>query len=246
MLGVTVRSHYLLVALEALGWGGAVVFTVIWFFDPKGNWEPLFGICTLVGIGTDVYRRAAARAKSARFPTESARIQHREVLRKAFRAEILECRARKLRQDVIIRHVDRVDRYPDIDEGSKGISPWFKAYLLDTYEKGIVLGLTIGGLKECDDGYRYVDYANGEKADLSASLMADVPYDSIEAVNMEGDKYYHYPHIYCYFDFNGEPYERKWFAQQIDMPHGHPYFKQIASREDVVRNNPQEGPLYFA
>ncbi|MGH9962598.1 MAG: hypothetical protein ACREBC_36700, partial [Pyrinomonadaceae bacterium] len=149
-------------------------------------------------------------------------------------------------QDVIVRHVDRVDNYPNIDDQDTGISPWFRVALLDTYERGIVLCLRIGGLKECEDGYRFVDYANNEKADITAWLMADVPYDSIAAVNMDGDKYYYFPHIYCYFDFGGgEPYERKWFCQKIDQPHGHPYFKQIAEYHEVAANNPTEGPLYF-
>lgn len=113
------------------------------------------------------------------------------------------------------------------------------------YERGIVLCLSIGGLKECDGGYRFVDYANDEKSDVTAWLMADVPFDSIEAVNMEGDKYYYFPHIYCYFDFGGEPYEKKWFAEKIDQDHGHPYFKKIADYDEVVRNNPKEGALYF-
>lgn len=233
-------------AIELAGLVGALIFAVVWYFDPNGNWEPLVAILMLMGVGTEIYRRFGRGTKANRFPTESHRIQHRERLREKFRAEIFECRAKNLRQDVIVRHIDRVDSYPNIDEKEKGISPWFKAYLLDTYEKGIVLGLTMGSLKTVDGGYRYVDHANGERGDVSASLMADVPYDSIEAVNMEGDEYYHYPHIYCYNDFNGEPYERKWFAQEIKLPHGHPYFKQIATYEDVARRNPKEGPLYFA
>lgn len=235
----------MLLVLEGFGWVGALVLAVIWYLDPNGNWEPLFGFCTLIGMGTEIFKRLGDKSKRWRFPTQGAQVQHREALRKAFQEEIYQCRAKKLRQDVIVRHIDRVDNYPNVDEEAKGISPWFKAYLLDTYEKGIVLGLRLGGMKECEGGYRYVDHANGEKSDTTALLMADVPYDSIEAVNMEGDKYYHYPHIYCYFDFNGEPYERKWFAQQIDLPHGHPYFKEIAGYHDVVRNNPREGPLYF-
>ena len=59
------------------------------------------------------------------------------------------------------------------------------------------------------------------------------------------DKYYYFPHIYCHFDFKGEPYERLWFCEKIDEPHGHPYFKHLADYKDVVANNPSD-TLSFA
>ena len=204
----------------------------------------MVAICTLTFVVTELYRRYGPKNSGARFASEGARIQHREALRKPVLEEIYKCRAEGLRQDVIVRHVDRVDSYPDIDPNAKGIFPWFRVGMVDMYERGIVLCLRIGGLKESEDGYRLVDYVNNEPADFTAWLMANVPYDSIAAINFEGDKYYHYPHIFCYYDFNGEPYERKWFAQKVDQPHGHPYFKEIASYEEVARNNP-EGQLWF-
>lgn len=237
-------SRALLVA-ETAAFLGALVFAAFWYSDPSGRWEPLFGICSLFGAGAEIYRRIAGRSRTNRFESNGARIQHRESLRKVFQDEIYRCRAEKLRQDVIVRHVDRVDSYPNADDNESGISSWFRVALVDTYERGIVLCLRIGGLKERDDGYRFVDYTNNEGADITAWLMADVPYDSIEAVNMGGDKCYYFPQIYCYFDFHGEPYERKWFCQKIDQPHGHPYFKHIADYDKVVANNPNEGLLYF-
>lgn len=203
----------------------------------------LFG---LIGVAVEIYRRSTKRSLKNRFESMGARIQHREKLRMIFEEEIYRCRAEKLRQDVIVRHVDRADSYPHIDDKEKGISPWFRVGLLDTYERGIVLGLRIGGLVKCEGGLRFADWVNGEELDINAWLMGDVPYDSIEAVNIEGDKYYNFPHIYCYFDFNGEPYERLWFCEKIEQPHGHPYFKHIADYNDVVANNPKEGTLHFA
>jgi hypothetical protein len=116
---------------------------------------------------------------------------------------------------------------------------------MDTYQRGIVLGVHFGGLKKCPGGYRFVDHVNAEESDIKALLVGDVPYDSIVEVNMDGDEYYYFPHIYCYFDFDGQPYERLWFCEKIDQDHGHPYFKHIADYDDVVRNNPTDGPLHF-
>lgn len=235
-----------LILIEIAGFVGAAIFGVVWLINPTGNWEPLVALFGLVGVAVEIVRRVGKRTLKGRFETNGQRIQHRESLRKEFEAEIYKCRAEKLRQDVIIRHVDRVDNYPNTDDYGEGISSWFRVALMDTYERGIVLCLRIGGLVKCDGGFRFADYVNGEEADITAWLMGDVPYDSIEAVNMDGDKYYYFPHIYCYFDFNGQPYERLWFCEKIDQPHGHPYFKHIADYDDVVANNPPEGTLHFA
>ena len=225
-----------------------MTFGVIWYLNPEGNWEPPFALFTLFFIATELFRRYGPKSKkrlNERF-SPGQLIQHRERLRKEFQEEIYKCRAKNLRQDVIVRHVDRVDNYPNIDKDEKGISPWFRVSLLDTYKKGIVLGLRIGSLKKCENGYRFTNYKAGEKGDVTAILMGDVPYESIEAVNFEGDEYYYFPHIYCSFDFNDEPYERLWFCEKIDQPHGHPYFKELASYESVQANNTEDESLYFA
>jgi hypothetical protein len=225
---------------------GAIGFGVAGLIQPDVNWEPPVVLSGLVTAGAEIARRLGRRSKRGRFESNAARIRHREALRKACEEEIYRCRAGHLRQDVIIRHVDRVDAYPNADDGTPGISPWFRVGLVDTYERGIVVCLRIGGLKRCEDGFRYVDYVNGEEQDITAWLMGDIPYDSIEAVNMDGDKYYHFPHIYCHFDYSGEPYERLWFSDKIDQPHGHPYFKPLAEYDEVAANNRSEGTLYFA
>jgi hypothetical protein len=184
-------------------------------------------------------------SRSARFFSNAERMKHRERLRKLLQEEIYDCRAKNLRQDVIVRDVDRADSYPDTDEITRGISPWFKAGLIDTYDKGVLLGLRYGGLKECEEGYRFVDFVNGEKSDRTALLVANVPYDSIAEVNMDGDEYYSFPHIYCHFDFDGQPYECMWFAERKHLNESHPYFEKIADYEEVVRNNPTDGNLHF-
>jgi hypothetical protein len=239
-----VKGQRILLAAELLAFVACLIFGALWLRDPSANWEPAFGLSGLVTIGADLFRRIRARSASTRFPSSRARVQHREAMRKMLQEEIYRCRAEKLRTDVIVRNVERVDTYPRIPD-EPGISPWFRVGLMDTYERGIVLCLRIGGLKRVGSGYRYVDYTNSEKSDVTALLMVNVPYDSIAEVNIDGDEYYNFPHIYCHFDFGGEPYERKWFAIRHDQPHGHPYFEKIAEYGDVEKNNPKEGPLYF-
>ena len=55
-------------------------------------------------------------------------------------SKLLERGQEQLRPDVIIRDVLRIDDYPELSE-KKGISSWFKVGLLDTYDRGILLGL---------------------------------------------------------------------------------------------------------
>lgn len=233
------KTTMILIAIEIIGVIGFVVFGILWLLNPDGNWEPPFAICTGMGLITALARRYYKSKPQGRFESNAERIRHREKLRQVFEAEIHNCRAKKLRQDVIVRHIERVDNYPETSD-EEGISPWFRIWLLDTYTRGIVLGLQRGGLIKCEKGYRFADWVNGEKADVSACLIGDIPYDSIVEVNMDGDPYYHFPHIYCHFDFNGEPYERLWFCIEHEQPHGQPYYEHLADYKDVVANNPTD------
>jgi hypothetical protein len=46
---------------------------------------------------------------------------------------------KNLEEDVIIRDVRRFDNYPETTN-KRGISPWFRAGLVDTYHRGILVG----------------------------------------------------------------------------------------------------------
>lgn len=232
-------------AIEILLFCATAVLAVIWYRDPGGNWEPLLAISACATAGIDLFRRFAPKQRADRFSSNTERLKHRERLRKLLQDEIYNCRAKNIRQDVIIRDVDRADNYPDADGANKGISPWFRVGLIDTYDKGILLGLRYGGLKECEGGYRFVDFVNGEESDRTALLVANVPYDSIAEVNLDGDEYYNFPHVYCHFDFNGQPYDRMWFAERKQITETHPHFEKVADYDDVVRNNPIDGTLHF-
>jgi hypothetical protein len=67
--------------------------------------------------------------------------------------------------------------------------------------------------------------------------MGAIPFDVIEAVNMDGDEYYPYPHIFCHFPYKSEPYERLFYCEKIMQPHGHPWFKEVADYKSVKFNS---------
>ena len=120
-----------------------------------------------------------------------------------------------------------VQRYPNTEPGP-GISPWFKVGLIDTYHMGIKVGLGWHGLVKCEGGLRKANYKSGERDEVTAMLTGEIPYDYIETMNPSGDEYYYFPHIFCHFANRGEPYARLFYTQEVDMGHGHSYWKEIA------------------
>lgn len=238
----------IIISAEIISLVLCLILGVFWTVNPTGPYQPFTYLFGLVFVVTEFLRRYESKIFKieGKSLTQSEKIQHREKLRREFEEEIYKCRREDLRKDVIIRHVNRVDDYPNVDGGKKGISPWFKSALLDTYHKGIKVWLRTGSLVETSNGYRFRNLEKGETGDLQVNLMADILYDSIEAVNMRGDEYYYLPHIYCHFPFGGEPYERKYFCIEKDMGNGHPYFQEIADLDQVIKNSKGSGAEYFA
>ena len=132
-----------------------------------------------------------------------------------FQNKLSEQQSKKLRQDIIIRDVRRMDTYPEISKGS-GVSSWFRAGLIDTYERGIMVGLSWEGLVKEHDGWRYANYQAGETNEETLALTGYIPYENIESVDWTGDDYYGFPYVYYYFAFKGEPYERIRFCRKLD------------------------------
>ena len=234
-----IPRRILIVALvEAFAFGVSVVLGALWIRNPSGPYEPFLVVAGLFLIATEAFRRYEGRLFRTEgiIRTPAERVHHHDALRKQFEEEIQRCRREKLRKDVIIRHVNRLDDYPNSKE-TKGISPWFKVGLLDTYHKGIKVGLGWEGLVRGTKGLRKADYKEGERRELTAMLMAEIPYDFIESMNVDGDEYYYLPHIFCHFAHNGEPYERLFYAQEEEIGHGHSYWKEIVSYEDIKKNS---------
>ena len=207
----------------------------------------------------DVRKSLIASLKSALIPfigkqmiskpeikSAAERIQHREKLRKEFEKKLFEMRkAKKSVLDIIIRDIDRVDGYPNIDEKESGISAWFQSNLLETYTRGVRVLLKIGMLTQCENGFRYTDYNNSEKGDVKALLIGEISYDSIVAINWEGDEYYYSPNIYCYFNYDSEPYERLIFCEKVETGDGHIYYREFSDFNSIKKNSEKLGIKEF-
>lgn len=167
------------------------------------------------------------------------------AIRNKWQAEIeeklREFRKKSLGKDVIVHDIARLDQYPDTTgKKGKGISPWFRAGLMDTYHRGILLGIDwVSLVQNADTGeWRYpVD----DEVGITLCLAGKVPYENIVSINWDGDDYYNKPHIFCHFTrAKGQPYEDVVFCQATEITHvpGMPpytHYSELISRKDLAK-----------
>jgi hypothetical protein len=147
---------------------------------------------------------------------------------------------KKLRTDVIIRDINRMDSYPKATE-TKGSSAWFRSGVIDTYEKGIMLGLGTYALVYDEQKGVYYYPPNGGRGNTKLMFTGFVLFENIQSVDWDGDQYYSYPHIYCYFDGKDkQPYERLSFCERRTLDE-HTYFTEIVPLEEVRRETKRRG-----
>jgi hypothetical protein len=198
---------------------------------PWYEWMPYGRVTWGVAIG-------AWKLLRGRNLTPQEKLALRSKWRPLFEGYIAEQRRQRLRFDAIIRDMKRIDNYPDTEDDGKGISPWFRVGLIDTYEKGFMAGLRWTSLvqdKETGD-LRFPNRGKGEKGDISLMVTGYIPYENVESVDWEGDRYYNYPQIYCYFNYKGEPYERMAFCEQRELD-GYVYFTDVADYKSVLKRS---------
>jgi hypothetical protein len=191
-------------------------------------------------VGKDLVKKLAGRKRRL---TPSEVMALRSKWKPQFGQHISDDYREKLRPDVIIRDMKRLDKYPDLDENEKGISPWFRLGLVGTYHRGILVALSWGTLTKDEDGWRYTDYKGGERGDLKVILISSIPYENIEQVDWDGDEYYGYPHIYCWFNNKKVPYEHTaiYVRHEPIVEGAVPWFEEVADIEDVRRRSKKHG-----
>ena len=142
--------------------------------------------------------------------------------------------------EAIIRDVKRADYYPNTDEKTKGISPWFRVSLLGIYHRGIQVGLRIEAIESNAEFGRWITTSNydGEQI-INAFLVGNIPFESIKNVDWQGDEYYGYPHIYCEFNQRRgrEPYESLIFCEKKQTPGFKPFFEELVSYDELRSND---------
>lgn len=144
-------------------------------------------------------------------------VKRRLALKKKFEAEYWA----KKPHEMIVRDVHNDSLYPENEYNkSIGISSWFKAEILRPYHRGISLIIGIESIQiNPDGGWQVVKYGAEQVKGatyINALVIGNVPYDSVVAIDFDGDEYYHFPHLYCEFSFSGQPYEKIWYEPTSD------------------------------
>ncbi|ESX24171.1 hypothetical protein [Mesorhizobium sp. LSJC264A00] len=193
-------------------------------------------------FGLDALRSGWRYARrNVRKLTPAEKIAARQKWKKPFEDYIYTNQRKSLRLDAFMRDVRRLDDYPDI-KNKRGISPWFRFGLVDTYERGFMASLH--GSKLVEDAttgkWRYTAQLKGETGKY-LTLIGYVPYEFIEDVNWEGDQIYDYPHVFCYFDgLKRQPYERMMFCEPWDFD-GITHFREVVDFFAVHKESGRHG-----
>ncbi|WFS23932.1 hypothetical protein [Rhizobium rhododendri] len=224
----------------------ALIGACLWYHAAP-DYEPALAIiASLSGLVGSYW---PLKPKKSRVTPEQ-KIAARDKWRPIFEKFFLEKAQHDYGTDAIIHDVARVDCYPDATE-EKGISPWFRCGLMGTYHRGVLLGLQWTHIIQQVDGTWEENSRNTEGTKVI--LIGAIPYESVESVNFDGDDYYDFPHLFCHFEYKGQPYERLYYATENRLQHPtikhQYYYTEIAkyepkkpSRSFIKR--PKEKPIF--
>ena len=154
-------------------------------------------------------------------------IQLRQKWKSEIGGKLYDRKSKKLRSDIIIRDMRRIDNYPNVDEKSRGISAWFKVGLMGTYHRGFIAGLSWESA--------IIDHKTGREVwtakdhgGKNAILAGYIPFESIETIDWDGDEFYGHPIFYCYFEgLKSQPYEEIAYCEEGDLD-GQKFYTKIA------------------
>lgn len=194
----------------------------------------------LYSLTKDIWARVVSRRRNL---SASQIVELRKKWKAEFEPRIWDTHQKKLRRDVVIRDMKRIDKYPDIDAKAKGISPWFRVGLVGTYHRGIQVGMGWETLTKDSktSRWRNTNYKVRESGDIKVLLLGLIPFENIDNVDWEGDEFYDYPHIYCFFSFRKEPYEHIGYYTEKTPPNGLPFYTEVAQYSDVRRLSKKRG-----
>jgi hypothetical protein len=123
-------------------------------------------------------------------------------------------RGARIGKNVLIRDIHR-DIYPEQDFDTPGIYPWFKLEYFRTYHRGISFVTGIESVQVNESGEWKISAYKEKVPDgwlqINAYVIGNIPYDNIVEIDLNGDEFYNYPHLYCEFNSLGQPYEEIWY-----------------------------------
>jgi hypothetical protein len=201
----------------------------------------LFGGSLIYSLLKDAW--AAVRGRKRRLTPEQV-LDLRQKWKKEIEPKLWERTQEKLRMDVIIRDVKRLDEYPDSRNDKPGrISAWFKVGLSSTYHNGIEVNLGLYGLVKDEAGWRLPK--KGEGGQVTVAMVAAIPYERIEKIDWSGDTFYGNSQVYCHFEGkHGTPYDEMFYGTLEQNPGGPYFYLKVATGEEVEENSRAAGTYW--
>jgi hypothetical protein len=104
-------------------------------------------------------------------------------------------------EEIIIRDIRRMDKFPEIDKNCIGISPWFKVDVVGFYDRGIEVFLSDSrSVIQTENGWCLLPVGEHSETALFAASVGRIPFHVIERIDWSrSDPYYSAPHFYCHF-----------------------------------------------
>ena len=87
---------------------------------------------------------------------------------------------------------------------------------------------------------------NEEGEKITAFLIGYISWEDIEHIDIDGDEYYPFPHIFCRFQNAGQPYERLAFCERKELPNGVEFYTEIADMDAVKLTSEKYGTARWA
>jgi hypothetical protein len=144
-----------------------------------------------------------------------ARIAHRLAMKQQVADDLAPMMRGDVEVEVLIRDADRQpDGWPEADWKFRvrRLSPWFKVGVMRPYGGGICTVLRLDRVI-VEDGVARSQESDDAEGEL-VRVVGHIPYESIVAIDRDGDANFSGPHVYCHFDFGTEPYEHKLLYRQ--------------------------------
>lgn len=231
---MTASGFCYLVALLCAGSG--ITLAILRFALPGPGYDPYIAIVAAIGGLFGLLPRIIDHFRSHRSVASPENIlQHRLDMEAKFRREFEANFAEGYAPRVIIRDLNRLDRYPDVTPNRKRISAWARMELKGLYERGIELYYEIVTLKHepVDDAWRLADH--DEEGVETGAVLARIPYEFIKRLNPDGDCYYSEPHIFCLFNGIGGTAFQELILYRIVTTSGTEIFMPVGTLTEAKR-----------
>lgn len=165
--------------------------------------------------------------------TNAEKIKRRVELKTEFQKKLVWNTHLKVFDTAIIRHIDRADNYPNVDN-KKGVSPWFRLEVKGFYHKGIEVFIGFSSARVVNENWQFCK--SKDKNAATVFIIGKIPFDLIETVDWSGDEYYAEPHIYLHYNRKRkEPYEQIFIAKKTFLPDGDFYYDEIGTYDQLEK-----------